>query len=108
MLNLSQKLSLTVALGVAAVIFSAGAYADDTPSMDHEATAQQKTADAQSKWISISKGDTVKFTQNGKSYTLRLDNASQSKNFDLSQLGPQDSDLKGVHLVVVPDATDSN
>ncbi|HEV7817200.1 MAG TPA: hypothetical protein VGP06_19130 [Janthinobacterium sp.] len=108
MLTLSQKLSLSLTLGVAAAAFAAGAQADDTPSMDHEAPNQVKTAAAQSRWISVSKGDVVKFTQNGKSYTLRLDDSPNSKNFDLSQLSPQDADLKGVHLVVTPDAVDSN
>lgn len=108
MLKCSQKLFLSAAFGVAAIACSAGAYAADTPSMDHEAESRQTTDDVQSNWISIRDGANVKFTKDGIAYTMHIDESDNSKNFDLSQLGPQDAGLKGVHVVVTRDATDSN
>jgi hypothetical protein len=107
MLQRSQKLFLSAVLGVSAIAFSGAAYAADTPSMDHE-EAQQNTDDVPSNWISLRDGATVKFTQNGIGYTMHLYRSAKSKNFDLSQLGPQDAGLKGVRLVVTRDATDSD
>jgi len=107
MLNRSQKLFLSAVLGASAIVCSGGAYAADTPSMDHEA-AQQNADEVQSNWVSIRDGATVKFTQNGIGYTMHIYQSAKSKNFELSQLGPEDAGLKGVRLVVTRDATDSN
>jgi hypothetical protein len=107
---MNTKLIASLSFAFTATIAAAGAQAADTPSMAPQqvVVSSKASTEPQAKWISIGRGDTVKFTQNGQSYTLRLDQDSNSKALDLSNAGPQDAALKGLHLTVTPDAVDSN
>lgn len=107
---MDTKLIASLSFAVAAIAAAAGAQAVDNPSMAPQqvVVSSKPATEPQAKWISIGRGDTVKFTQNGQSYTLRLDQDANSKAFDLSNAGSKDAGLKGVHLSVTPDAVDSN
>jgi plastocyanin len=107
---MNAKMIASLSLGLIAAAASIAAQAEDSPSMAPQqvVVSSKPATEPQTKWISIGRGDTVKFTQNGQSYTLRLDQDANSKAYDLSNAGPKDAALKGLHVSVTPDAVDSN
>jgi hypothetical protein len=99
----SKQMILSLSFGVAAAVAAIGAQAADSPSMAPQqvTVSARASTEPQAKWISIGRGDTVKFTQNGQSYTLRLDQ-------NTAAAGASETSLQDVHVSVTPDAVASN
>lgn len=107
MTNFTKKLTLTLALGLAAATTTMAARADDSPSMAPQRVVVTGHVQ-QDKLINIDQGDSVKFTQNGIGYTLHIDKSAGAAGTDLSTVGAKDAQLEGVHVYVTQDAVARN
>ena len=106
MSNFAKKLTVTVALGLAAATVTMAARADDSPSADREQRLSAQASPATTQWVNINRGDTVSFEQNGQRYTVRLNKSADG--VPLSTLAPKDAQLKNVSVSVTADQPAGN
>ena len=74
----------------------------------HALTANAKreiVIDANTKWVNVTNGETVRFTKDGKSFTWRFEVLGNETSFHLSQIAPADFNVDGLRVFVAANPT---
>lgn len=112
MLKRTHTLSLIVT-GIAATLSlsALAAPAAHTPAYYGQATSgegaeQQIDIQPQTRWVNVTNGDTVTFSQNGKTFSWHFDTLHHDDNFDLAEIAPQGFEAGKVRVYVAPNAAE--
>ncbi|HEY9101522.1 CzcE family metal-binding protein [Chitinimonas sp.] len=112
MLKRTRTLSL-IAAGIAATL-SLGAFAAPTPhtpayygrSVASQGIDQKVEVQPQTRWVNVTNGDTVTFSNGGQTFSWHFDTLHHDDNFDLAEIAPQGFQAGKVRVYVAPNAAE--